>query len=64
MLKLAVLASGSGTNLQAIIDDVATGYIPAEIKIVLSNKPDAYALTRAREAGITTRFAGMFLSVE
>lgn len=55
MLKLAVLASGSGTNLQAIIDDVATGYIPAEIKIVLSNKPDAYALTRAREAGIKTQ---------
>lgn len=55
MLKLAVLASGSGTNLQAIIDDVATGYIPAEIKIVLSNKPNAYALTRAREAGIKTQ---------
>lgn len=54
MMKLAVLASGSGTNLQAIIDDIATGYIPAELKIVLSNKPGAYALTRARQAGIKT----------
>ncbi len=55
MMKLAVLASGSGTNLQAIIDDIATGYIPAELKIVLSNKPSAYALTRAQQAGIKTR---------
>ncbi|MGI5824900.1 MAG: phosphoribosylglycinamide formyltransferase [Bacillota bacterium] len=54
MIKLAVLASGSGTNLQAIIDDVKTGYIPAEIKVVISDKADAYALTRAREAGIKT----------
>lgn len=54
-MKLAVLASGSGTNLQAIIDDVMTGYIPAELKIVISDKPDAYALTRAENAGIATQ---------
>ena len=55
MIKIAVLASGSGTNLQAIIEDVMSGYIPAEIKIVLSDKPDAYALTRAENAGIKTQ---------
>lgn len=54
-MKLAVLASGSGTNLQAIIDDVLTGYIPAELKIVISDKADAYALTRAEKAGIATQ---------
>lgn len=53
-MKLAVLASGGGTNLQAIIDDVLTGYIPAELKIVISDKADAYALTRAKKAGIAT----------
>lgn len=54
-MKLAVLASGSGTNLQAIIDDVLSGYIPAELKIVISDKEDAYALTRAQKAGIATQ---------
>lgn len=54
-MKLAVLASGSGTNLQAIIDDVMSGYIPAELKIVVSDKEGAYALTRAKQAGIATQ---------
>lgn len=54
-MKLAVLASGSGTNLQAIIDDVLSGYIPAELKIVISDKENAYALTRAQKAGIATQ---------
>ena len=54
-MKLAVLASGSGTNLQAIIDDVLSGYIPAELKIVISDKEGAYALTRAEQAGIPTQ---------
>lgn len=54
-MKLAVLASGSGTNLQAIIDDVLSGYIPAELKIVISDKEGAYALNRAEQAGIATQ---------
>lgn len=45
--RLAVLVSGSGTNLQAIIDRINAGEICAEIVCVISNKADAYALTRA-----------------
>ncbi len=53
MLKLAVLVSGGGTNLQAIIDAVEAGEISqANIAAVISNKKDAYALTRAAEHGI------------
>jgi len=53
-MKIAVLASGSGTNLQAIIDRVRDGYIPAEIAVVISDNPDAFALERAIKAGIET----------
>jgi phosphoribosylglycinamide formyltransferase-1 len=53
-MNIAVLCSGNGTNLQAIIDSVKSGYIPAEIAVVISDKKDAYALVRAREAGIET----------
>ena len=53
-MKIAVLASGSGTNLQAIIDKVADGYIPAQIALVASDNPDAFALERAIKAGIET----------
>ena len=53
-MKIAVLCSGNGTNLQAIINNVKSGYIPAEIAIVISDKKDAYALVRAEEAGIET----------
>lgn len=53
-MKIAVLCSGNGTNLQAIIDSVKSGYIPAEIAIVVSDKKNARALVRAREAGIET----------
>lgn len=53
-LKIGVLASGSGSNLQAIIDEAATGQIPVEVVMVISDKPDAYALTRAEQAGIMT----------
>ncbi|MBQ3200099.1 MAG: phosphoribosylglycinamide formyltransferase [Firmicutes bacterium] len=53
-LKIGVLASGSGSNLQAIIDEAAAGLLPVEIVMVLSDKPDAYALTRAEQAGIMT----------
>ncbi|MDO5538736.1 MAG: phosphoribosylglycinamide formyltransferase [Eubacteriales bacterium] len=53
MLKLVVLVSGGGTNLQAIIDSIAGGTISnAEIKAVISNNPRAYALKRAENAGI------------
>lgn len=53
MLKIAVLVSGGGTNLAAIIDAVKTGKITnTEITAVISNNADAYALTRARENGI------------
>lgn len=48
------MCSGSGTNLQAIIDSVKSGYIPAKISVVISDKKDAYALVRAKEAGIET----------
>lgn len=52
-LKLAVMVSGGGTNLQAIIDSINDGRIhDAEIVRVISNKKDAYALMRARNAGI------------
>ena len=51
--KIAVCVSGGGTNLQAIIDKINDGTIKnTEISIVISNKPDAYALERAKKAGI------------
>lgn len=51
--NLAVLASGNGTNLQALIDSVNSGWIKnAVIKVVISNKKNAYALERARNGGI------------
>lgn len=51
-LKIGVLLSGSGTNLQAIIDAVAQEGLPVEIVHVLSSRPDAYGIERARTAGI------------
>jgi phosphoribosylglycinamide formyltransferase 1 len=53
-LELGVLVSGSGTNLQAILDAVQRGELDAEVRIVLSNRADAYALERARKAGVRT----------
>lgn len=51
--KIAVLVSGGGTNLQALIDAARDGIIESgEISLVLSNNKDAYALTRAKNAGI------------
>ena len=53
--RAAVLVSGGGTNLQALIDASVRGEIPsARIELVISNNPDAYALERARRAGIPT----------
>lgn len=54
MLRVAVLISGSGTNLQAIIDAVAAEKMPVNLVAVLSDKPDAYGLQRAAAAGIPT----------
>lgn len=51
-LKIGVLISGSGSNLQAIIDAINTEDLPAEIVHVISSRPDAYGLERARAAGI------------
>jgi len=51
---IAVLVSGSGSNLQAIIDASEKGEIPCRVGIVLSNKPDAYGLVRAKKHGIPT----------
>ena len=51
--RIAVLVSGGGTNLQALLDAEAAGRIPhGEIAMVISNNPDAYALERARLAGV------------
>lgn len=53
--RIAVLVSGGGTNLQALIDAEKSGIIKSgEIKLVISNKRDAYALTRAANAEIST----------
>ncbi len=55
MLKTAVLVSGGGTNLQALIDAKAAGRIPhAQFALVVSDKAGAYALERAKKAGIPT----------
>ena len=53
-IKLGVLLSGSGTNLQAIIDRIAEGTLDATIELVISSRASAYGLKRAEEAGIQT----------
>lgn len=53
-MNIAVFCSGNGTNLQAIIDAKNAGRIKANIAVVVSDTPDAYALTRAKNAGIKT----------
>ncbi len=56
MLKIAVLVSGGGTNLQAIIDAIEAGEITdTTIEVVISNRKNAYALERARQHGIKTQ---------
>ena len=54
-IKVVVLISGNGTNLQALIDACIEPSYPAEIVLVISNKANAKGISRAREAGITTR---------
>jgi phosphoribosylglycinamide formyltransferase-1 len=52
--RIAVLVSGRGSNLQALVDAIADGRLAAEIAVVISNKADAYGLERAGAAGIPT----------
>jgi phosphoribosylglycinamide formyltransferase-1 len=52
LLRLGVLVSGSGTNLQAILDECAAGRLPAEVAVVVSNRGDAFGLQRAHDAGV------------
>lgn len=54
MLNLVVLVSGSGSNLQAILDAITNGRLNARVTGVLSNRADAYALTRAENHGVAT----------
>ena len=54
-MRLGVLASGGGSNLQAIIDRCRESSFPAEIAVVIANNPEAGALERARQAGIPAR---------
>lgn len=51
-LRIAVLVSGRGSNLQAIIDNIEKGLLPAEIAVVISDQPEAYSLERARKHNI------------
>ena len=51
-VKIGVLVSGRGSNLQAIIDNIEEGLLPAEIAVVISDQPDAYSLERARKHNI------------
>ena len=53
-MNIAIFVSGSGTNLQAIIDAVSCGEVKAKIALVVSDKEDAYALSRAKKANIET----------
>jgi len=53
--RVVVLISGNGSNLQAIIERLALGDVPARIVAVISNRPQAYGLERARAAGIPTQ---------
>lgn len=55
MKKLGILLSGRGSNFEAIARNVQAGRIPASIAVVISNKPEAAGLARARELGIATR---------
>lgn len=56
MLRIGVLISGGGTNLQAIIDSIEEGYINGRIELIISNKKDAYGLVRGEKAGIETSY--------
>ena len=61
-MNIAVFASGSGTNLQAIIDACVTKVIEAKVCVVISNRRDAYALERARRSGISAYYVPVPMS--
>lgn len=54
-MRVVVLISGSGSNLQALIDGIAQGELPVEIAAVVSNRPEVMGLSRAQAAGIPTQ---------
>src|SRR5687767_14360528 len=54
-VKLGILVSGRGTNLQAILDATRAGALDADVTLVVSNQPDVRALERAQTAGVPTR---------
>jgi phosphoribosylglycinamide formyltransferase-1 len=54
LFRIGVLVSGRGTNLQAILDAVEAGELAVEVAVVISNRPDAYALERARRHDVPT----------
>jgi phosphoribosylglycinamide formyltransferase-1 len=54
-LELGVLVSGNGSNLQAILDAIAGGTLDARIRLVISNRPEAFALERARRASVPSK---------
>jgi phosphoribosylglycinamide formyltransferase-1 len=56
MKRLVVLVSGSGTNLQAILDAIAAKQLAAEVVLVVSNRRDAFALERAAKTGVPTLY--------
>lgn len=58
-LRIGVLASGRGSNLQSIMDGCNQGLIPAEVAVVVSDKAGAYALERAKLAGIPAHFVDL-----
>jgi len=55
-MRFGVLISGGGSNLQSILDACASGAIPGEVAVVISNREDAYGLERAARAGVTAVF--------
>jgi phosphoribosylglycinamide formyltransferase-1 len=55
-LRLGVLISGGGTNLQSILDAIELGELDAQVAVVVSNRADAYGLERARKAGLPAVF--------
>lgn len=59
-IRIAVLVSGNGSNLQALIDSIEKGEIKGKIEVVISNKKDAYALERAKKYGIEGVYIGKF----
>jgi phosphoribosylglycinamide formyltransferase-1 len=52
MLRLGIMASGRGSNFQSIIDSIKTGYLRAEVRLLITDNPSAYAIKRAKENAI------------